>query len=232
MTERRPSIVCLAEKNGKSVPNSSLCSTRYSIALTSAWYSSQRRVHEPRDVGVDVRVTPDDGDRLVEPRMADVGDHDLELRVPQRDLVEQDRPRQEQRSGAGEGRSLVDQHRQLEPLERLADAEELGAERVDVLVDRAELAADEAEVALHPLQLVDRRAVGRVDGAEADQPGGIARDVRGDVVVGDDEAGRRGVEGQDDRAIDVRERVAVVVVQAPAERTSGQAAAPPPRTSR
>ena len=32
-----PSIVCLAEKNGKSVPNSSLCSTRYSIALTSAW---------------------------------------------------------------------------------------------------------------------------------------------------------------------------------------------------
>ena len=36
VTERSPSIVCLAEKNGKSVPNSSLCSTRYSIALTSA----------------------------------------------------------------------------------------------------------------------------------------------------------------------------------------------------
>ena len=47
VTDRRPSIVCLAEKNGKSVPNSSLCSTRYSIALTSAWYSSQRRVTSP-----------------------------------------------------------------------------------------------------------------------------------------------------------------------------------------
>ena len=168
-----------------------------------------------------MRVAPHDGDRLVEPRMADVGDHDLELRVPQRDLVEQDRPRQEQRAGAGEGRSLMDQHRQLESLQRLADAEEVGAERVDVLVDRAELAADEAEVALHPLQLVDRRAVGRVDRSEADQPRGIARHVRGDVVVRDDEPGRRSVEGQDDRAIDVRERVRVVVVEAPAQRDVG-----------
>ena len=33
---------------------------------------------ERRDVGVDVRVAPDDGDRLVEPGMAEMGDHDLE----------------------------------------------------------------------------------------------------------------------------------------------------------
>ena len=164
--------------------------------------------HQRRDVGVDVRVTPDDRDRLVEPGVAEVGDHDLQLRVPQRDLVEQDRPCLQQRSSAREGRSLVDQHRQLEPLERLADAEEVGAERVDVLVDRAELAADETEVALHPLELVDRRAGGRVDRSEADQAGGIARHVRGDVVVRNDEARRRGVEGQDDRSIDVCERLA------------------------
>ena len=153
--------------------------------------------------------------------MADVGDDDLEPRVPQRDLVEQDRPRLEQRSRAGEGGSLMDQQRELESFQCLTDAEEIGAERVDVLVDRAELAADEAEVALHPLQLVDRRAVGRVDGAEADQPRGISRDVRGDVVVGDDEAGGGSVEGQDDSAIDVRERILVMVVQAPAERDIG-----------
>ena len=161
-----------------------------------------------------------------------MGDHDLELRVAQRDLVEQDRPCVQKRARASKGRSLMDQHRQLEPLERLADAEESGAERVDVLVDRAELATDEAEVALHPLELVDRRGVGRVDGPEADQPGGISRDVRGDVVVGDDEAGRRRVEGQDDRAIDVGERVRVVVVGLPPSGTSGQARVPPLRTSR
>ena len=174
-----------------------------------------------------MRVTPHDRDRLVEPRMTDVGDDDLELRVPQRELVEQDRPREEQRAGASEGRSLMDQHRQLESLERLADAEKLGAERVDVLVDRAELAADEPEIALHPLELVDRRAARRVDCSEADQPRGIARNVRGDVVVRDDEAGGRCVEGQDDGAIDVRERGLVVVVQAPAQRTRARPRAPP-----
>ena len=68
----------------------------------------------------------------------------------------------------------MDQHRQLEPLERLADTQELGPERVDILVDRPELAADETEVALHPLELVERGGGGRVDGAEADQPGGVA----------------------------------------------------------
>ena len=162
-------------------------------------------------------MTPDDGDRLVEPGMADMRDHDLQLRVAQRDLVEQDRPRLQQRAGPGEGRSLVDQHRQLEPLERLADAEEIGAERVDVLVDRAELAADESEVALHPLQLVDRRAVGGVDGSEADQPRRIACHVLGDVVVRDDEAGGGGVERQHDRSIDIGQRVLVVVVQAAAQ---------------
>src|SRR5918995_3758845 len=153
--------------------------------------------------------------------MTDVGDHDLQLWVPQRDLVDQDRPCLEQRAGAGKGCSLMDQHREPESLERLADAEEVGAERVDVLVDRAELAADETEVALHPLELVDRRAGGRVDCSEADQPGRIAGNVRRDVVIGNDETGRRGVEAQDDRSIDVYERVRVVVVQAPAQRYLG-----------
>lgn len=115
----------------------------------------------------------------------------------------------------------MDQHREVEPLQRLADPVKLGAERVDVLVDRAELAADEAEVALHPLELVDRIVRRRVDGSEPDQPGGIASHVGGDVVVRDDETGCGGVEGQDDRSIDVCERTRVVVVQAPAQRDLG-----------
>ena len=125
--ERRPSIVCLAVKNGKSVPKSSLCSTRYSVALDECLVEQPPPRHERRDVGVDVRMTPDDGDRLVEPRMTHVGDHDRQLRMPQRDLVEQDRPCLQQGARAGEGRALVDQHRQLEPLERLADPQELPA---------------------------------------------------------------------------------------------------------
>ena len=168
-----------------------------------------------------MRVAANDGDRLVEPRMAEMSDHDLEVRVAQRDLVEQDRPRLQQRAGAGERRPLMDQHGQPEPLERLADAEEVGAERVDVLVDRAELAADETEVALHSLQLVERRAVRRVDRSEADQPRRIACHVRGDVVVGDDEPGGGSIEGEHDRAVDVRERIRVMVVQAPAQRHIG-----------
>ena len=57
--------------------------------------------------------------------------------------------------------------RQLEPLQRLADAEERGPERVDILVDRPELAADEAEVGLHALELVER---GADDGSTAPKP--------------------------------------------------------------
>ena len=100
-------------------------------------------------------------------------------------------------------------------------AQELGAERVDVLVDRAELAADETEVALHPLQLVDAPGVGagrrrRSRPAAPDR----ARRTR-DVVVRDDEPGRRRVERQHDRAVDVGERVGVVLVQAAAERDLG-----------
>ena len=102
----------------------------------------------------------------------------------------------------------MDQHRELEPLERPADPQELGPERVDILVDRAELAAGEPEIAVHPFELVDRARGGRVDGAEADEPGRIARDVRRDVLVRDDEPGRGSVEGEDDRAVDAVERAA------------------------
>ena len=61
----------------------------------------------------------------------------------------------------------------------------------------------------------------RVDGAEADQPRRIAATYDGDVVVRDDEAGGGGVERQHDRAVDVGERVGVVVVQAAAQRDVG-----------
>ena len=126
VTERRPSIVWRAVKNGKSVPNSSLCVDAVLDRGDERLVEQPAARDERRDVGVDVRVAADHRDRLVEPRMAHVRDHDAELRVPQRDLVEQDRPRLEERARARERRALVDQHRQLEPLERLADAEELG----------------------------------------------------------------------------------------------------------
>ena len=157
-------------KNGKSVPNRSLWSTPYSTRRDERLVQEPARDHERRDVGVDVRMAPDHGDRLVEPRMAHVCDHDPQLREAQRDLVEQDRPCLEQRPGAREGRALVDQHRQLEPLERLADTQERRTERLDVLVDRPQLAAHETEVALHPLELVERGPERRVDRPEADQP--------------------------------------------------------------
>ena len=156
-TDRSPSIVWVAVKNGKSVPNSSLCVD----AILDR--GDERLIQEPappderRDVGIDVGVAAHDGDRLVEPRVAHVRDHDPELRVPQRDLVEQDRTCLEERAGPRERGALVDQHRELQPLECLADTKEPRIERVDVLVDRPELAADETEVGRHPLQLVERR---------------------------------------------------------------------------
>jgi hypothetical protein len=111
---------------------------------------------ERRHVGVDVRVPAHHRDRLLEPRMAHVRDHDPELGVAQRDLVQEDRARPEQRPRARERRPLVDEERQPEPLERRAHAEELGPQRVDALVDRPHLAADEPEVGRHPLELVER----------------------------------------------------------------------------
>jgi hypothetical protein len=85
------------------------------------------------------------------------------------------------------------------------------------MVDRPELAPGEAEVVLHALELVDRIRSRGVDRAEADEPRRVARDVVGDVVVRDDEPRSRGVEREDDGAVDAVERPGVVLFERAAQ---------------
>ncbi len=66
--------------------------------------------HERRDVGIDMRVTPNHGNRFARPRVADVSDHDAQLREANCDLVDQHWSRVQQRTRSRERRALVDQH--------------------------------------------------------------------------------------------------------------------------
>ena len=74
--ERRPSIVSRAEKNGKSVPKSSLCVDAVLDRRDERLVEQPPPADERRHVGADVRMPADDRDRLLEPRVAHVRDHD------------------------------------------------------------------------------------------------------------------------------------------------------------
>ena len=174
VTERRPSIVCRAVKNGKSVPNSSLC---VDAVLDRR---DERLVEQPapaRRAPRRRRRRAGGGGRRRSPRRTTGGPC-----ARSRSAAPGSGARS-RRAGSGGPAAASRRARTSCPggsasAARAARAprrpQELGPERVDVLVDRAELAAGEAEVALHPLELVER-ARGRAGRRRRSRPAAPGR---------------------------------------------------------